>query len=1159
MICTECGAENRAGRKYCFRCGARLAVACPACGAANLPGERYCGECGAALPAGEPTAGAGLESVAETERRFVTVLFADLVGFTPFSESRDPEQVREFLMAYFAAARETIERFGGAVEKFIGDAVMAVWGAVSAAEDDAERAVRAGLELAAVIPKLGAEMQLPSLAVRVGVLTGEAAVGPGEDKRGLVVGDLVNTAARLQSIAPPGAVVVGESTYRLTRLSIRYESLGDLELKGKQAPTPAWRATGVAGLRGGRHRGGVIEPPFVDRVEELRLLKDALHATGRERRARLVSIMGIAGIGKTRLAWEFEKYIDGITEPIYWHEGHSPAYGEGVALWALGEMVRGRAGITEGEPAPVARERLAAMLQEYVPEARDRRWMEPRLAGLLGLVEVPPGERGELFSAFRALFERVAALGTTVLVFEDLHLADEGLLDFIEEIPEWSRDHPILVIALARPEILDRRPTWGAGRHSFFSIHLGPLPDEDMLRLIQGLVPGSPPRVADLVLEAAAGVPLYAVELIRMLIDDGRLVEEDGRFRLTGDLEGLAVPETLHAVIGARLDRLDPAVRALIGDAAVLGQTFTLDALAAIRGEPAAALRDRLPELVRRELLAVRRDPDSPERGQYGFVQSPIREVTYSRLTRAERRERHLRAARFFERQGDEAAGIVAGHYLSARAAAEQTEAEELGRRASAALRAAAERAAALHSHEQALSYCLRALETAPSNEDAPALMELAAESAAALARPDEAEGYAQRLVAWHLERQERGPELAAVHLLGRILVEKHDIRRAILLLEETLSFADDEAHPVQVAQLREMLARAHMLAGNLNRAVDVADASLVVAERHGLTQVIAQNLITKGTALGDLGRMMEGVALLQGALEVAIEHELPTTELRARTNLSHLVWDDDPAGQLLNLRSAFEQARRLGNRGWAVILVGNLFDVLRATGDFDGALAVIDSLDAEGLPLAQQLSLQMIRLTVLRYRDDPAAVRAEVNRLAEWEKNESPDPQAPYYALVFQAAAAGIDGDHEAAYRFAREAGAANPMGSGDWLIPAGTAAMWLRDRRRLEEVLADLDARQPLGRTNAAWRLEVEAALAALNGDGPRALALFQAARKGWEDLGLTLHLANGLTHFVLFCSGTPEAAAAEAEARRLYGQMGAPNLLALLEQAKGVSVPT
>ena len=1156
MICGECATENRPGRKYCSRCGARLPVACPACGAANLPGESFCGECGAALAAAEPARPAGDSRLPGTERRFVSVLFADLVGFTPFSESRDPEEVRSFLMAYFAEARETIERFGGIVEKFIGDAVMAVWGAVAAGEDDAERAVRAGLELAGVIPKLGSGMGLPSLAVRVGILTGEAAVGPQDEDRGLVVGELVNTASRLQSVAPPGAVVVGESTYRATRQAINYEALGIQPLKGKQLPVPAWRATGVAGLRGGGQRGNVIEPPFVDRVEELRLLKDALHATGREKRARLVSIVGIAGIGKTRLVWEFEKYVDGITEPIYWHEGHSPAYGEGIALWALGEMVRRRAGITEGEEPAAAREQLMAMLDQYVPDPRERRWVEPRLAGLLGLVDLPTGERGELFSAFRTLFERVAALGTTVLIFEDLHLADAGLLDFIEGIPEWSRDHPILVVTLARPEILDRRPGWGAGRHSFLHVHLGPLPEDDMRRLVESLSPGAPRQVVERVPEAAAGVPLYAVELIRMLIDDGRLVEEDGRYQLAGDLEDLSVPESLHAVIGARLDRLEPATRALVGDAAVLGRTFTLDALAVVHSAEPAALPERLAELTRRELLEVHRAPDSPDRGQYGFVQSLIREVAYGRLTRAERRDRHLRAAHHFESLGDdEAAGIVAGHYLGAGAAADGKEAEELGRRAAASLRRAAERASALHSHEQALSYCRKALAAAPGEEDGPALLQSAAESAAALALPDEAESFAQRLVAWHVERQQRGEELRAVQLLSRILVERHDARRAVLFLDETLRFADESEYPQQVAELRGILARAHMLAGDLARAVETADASLVAAERQDLTLVIAEAMITKGTALGDLGRLREGVALLQGALELAIEHELPTTELRARTNLSHLTWDDDPVAQLANLRAGFEKARRLGNRGWAVMLVGNLFDVLRATGDFDGALAALDGLDLEGLPFQQQVSLQLVRTTVLRYREDPTVIRPEIERLAALQAG-FPDLQGHYYALVFRAVAAGLDGDHEAAFALSKQAREANPMGSGEWLFPAGEAAIWLRDRGRLSGLLDHLRERRPLGRMNEAWRIELEAARDALEGRTEEALDGFEAARRRWEELGLKLHTAQNRANCALLCGGTAGGAAAE-EARTLLGEMGAPTLLALLDEATGAAV--
>jgi class 3 adenylate cyclase len=272
------------------------------------------------------------------ERRLVSVLFADLVSFTTYSEGRDAELVRDTLTRYFEAARAVIEAHGGRVEKFIGDAVMAAWGAPTANEDDAERAVRAALEVVEAVRNLGV-----GLEARVAVLTGQAAVTIGTTDQGMVAGDLVNTASRLQSVAPPGSVLVGEATMQAAVSAIAFEPAGEQVLKGKESPITAWRAVRVVGDRGGRSRGEGLEPPFVGRELELRLLKDLLHAIGREQRPRLVSITGPAGIGKSRLAWEFEKYLDGVVEDIYWHRGRAPSYGEGVTFWALGEMVRKRA------------------------------------------------------------------------------------------------------------------------------------------------------------------------------------------------------------------------------------------------------------------------------------------------------------------------------------------------------------------------------------------------------------------------------------------------------------------------------------------------------------------------------------------------------------------------------------------------------------------------------------------------------------------------------------------------------------------------------------------------------------------------------------------------------------------------------------------------
>ena len=303
----------------------------------------------------------------------------------------------------------------------------------------------------------------PDSQLRAGVLTGEAAVTLGATDKGMVAGDMVNTASRLQSAAPPGTVLVGESTMRAASEAIAFEPAGEQTLKGKATPVTAFRALRVVAKRGGVGRAEQLEPPFVGRDAELRLIKDFFHATAREHGVRLVSVMGQAGIGKSRLAWEFHKYLDGLTETVYWHQGRSPSYGDGVSFWALGEMVRMRAGIGEGDDEETTRTRLGETLNQFIPDADERRRLEGPLLQLLGIGAAGGRERSELFSAWRTFFERLADANTVVMVFEDLQWADDGLLDFLEEMLAWSRGRPIYLMTLARAELLDRRPTWGAG------------------------------------------------------------------------------------------------------------------------------------------------------------------------------------------------------------------------------------------------------------------------------------------------------------------------------------------------------------------------------------------------------------------------------------------------------------------------------------------------------------------------------------------------------------------------------------------------------------------------------------------------------------------------------------------------------------------------
>jgi len=374
LDCPVCGTTNEPGRKFCGECGTLLASACPSCGASNAPGVKFCGECGTDLRNPGAAVAAGKPDAPTAERRLVSILFADLVGFTTLSESRDAEKVRELLDRYFAAATQIIGSYGGTIEKFIGDAVMAVWGAPTAFEDDAERAVRSALDLVAAVEALGAEVGA-ELRVRAGVLTGEAAVTLGATNQGMVAGDLVNTASRLQSVAPPGTVLVGDATYHAASDAIAFEPAGDQLLKGKAAPVPAYRALRVVARRGGAGRNEQLEAPFVGRGPELRMLKDFHVATGAERRPRLVSIIGQGGIGKSRLIWEFQKYLDGVTEVVYWHQGRSPAYGVGISFWALAEMVRTRTGISDGDDPAAARAQLSDALAEWVTDEAERRWM----------------------------------------------------------------------------------------------------------------------------------------------------------------------------------------------------------------------------------------------------------------------------------------------------------------------------------------------------------------------------------------------------------------------------------------------------------------------------------------------------------------------------------------------------------------------------------------------------------------------------------------------------------------------------------------------------------------------------------------------------------------------------------------------------------------
>jgi class 3 adenylate cyclase len=974
--CPSCGVENESGARFCINCGHRLASGCPVCGTINPPEARFCMNCGNNLT-GEVAPGSTRPAAPSAERRLVTVLFVDLVGFTTASERRDAEDTRELLTRYYETGREIVTRYGGTIEKFIGDAVMAIWGSPTAHEDDAERAVRAALELVAAVPRLeGAGV----LEARAGVLTGEAAVTIGLEGQGMIAGDMVNTASRLQSAAKPGTVLVGEATYRAANQAIAFEPAGERELKGKEKAVAVWEAISVVARRGGEGRAVTLEPPFVGRDDELQLLKELFHTTVREGKPRLVTLSGVAGIGKSRLLWELEKYLDGVVETVYLMAGRSPSYGEGVSYWALGEMLRSRAGITETDDAATSRSRVREMLERFLPDETERRWIEPRVLGVLGVDQLPGESREELFAALRTLLERIAADATLVLGFWDLQWADQGMLDFVEHVLTWARTSPIVVLAEARPELFDRRPDWGRSIRSATLMHLDPLEAEDMRALLRGLVPELPAEPMRRIVERAEGVPLYAVETLRMLLDRGILEARDGHFALTGPLPELAVPETLHALIASRLDGLPAEERSLLTDGSVLGLSFTRAALVAVSGMSEETVTRLTDSLIRRELLSIEADPRSPERGQFRFLQGVVREIAYQSIAKRNRQAKHVAAARYYESLGeDELAGVLANHSLAAfRAAPPGPESDALAAQARVALRAAAERARSLHDLVGALAAIEQAIGVTPDPAELADLHERAITVAGNLARFAVGHAHAERAVELYRQLGDRLGEIRARALQANVHHMEHNDRLAIAAMRKLLGDAADLPPSPEIAQAQSELGRALMLAGESKESIAWCDRVLVAPE-NATSEVLLSAVITKGTALTGIGRVVEAEALLRGAIEIADRRSLLEPGLRARNNLRVLL-------QYVNLEAALalnlevrDIARRFGDQSWVLHAIGGALDIAYRTGDWDAFLddVAAENVDAGGF-YTSWFRMEMAQREV--YRGDPSKAEALID-----------------------------------------------------------------------------------------------------------------------------------------------------------------------------------
>jgi len=1080
-----------------------------------------------------------------------SVLFCDVVGFTLLSESRDPEAVRELLSQYFAVARTVIGRYGGVVEKFIGDAVMAVWGTPAAAEGDAERAVRAALDLVAGIGQLGTEAGVTGLAARAGVVTGEVAVSLGAVGEGMVAGDAVNTASRVQAAAEPGQVLVDGATQRLAGAGVGFADAGEHVLKGKTEPARLWRATRVLSGVGGVKRLDGLEAPLIGRDAELRTVKELFHAAAERRVPRLVLISGPAGVGKSRLGWEFDKYISGLAELVWWHRGRCLAYGEGVAFWALAEIVRQRLGIAEEDPAEVAAVKLADGLDRFVPDPAEREYAGVRLGRLLGVSFAGDGgeplAREELFAGWRLFFERLAAEGPVALLVEDAQYADAGVLDFLDHLVDWARDLPVFVLVFARTELGQTRPGFGTGRNRV-TLTLDPLDAASMDALVEALVPGMPAAAGAKITGQAQGIPLFAVETVRALVDRDIVQPLEGVYRLLGDVGELVVPDSLHALLAARLDALDPEVRRLVADAAVLGATFPAEALIAVSGQEESAVRTALTELVRREVLTISAEPLSPERGSYGFAQNMLRQVAYDTLSRRDRKARHLTVATHlraaFPGDGEEVTDVIARHYLDAlNAIPDDPDADEIRGQAIITLIRAAERAGRTGAPDRAsASYATAAGLTPPDTREgedaadgrlsAGVLWERAAQAAVTSGDWAAAIEHAGRGREYHRGRgQARAAARAqatagwALRLWGHHAEAREQLTAAVQVLR-----AQPDTDTVRAL---EQLAALEVFAGSPD-ADRLSTEALTLGQGLGVgTGQLGGLLVTRGIYLAKDGRLPQAIAYSREGGRLASQAGDNITLGRALLNLSDQLAGTDPAAAAEAARTAAGHLRRTGARDYLAVAIGNRAQALLMLGDWDTAEAELtQAADADGLADNEFLASYSGWLAALR--GDAATAQTILAALPDLRASEEPQEKARI--SVVEAFTAAARSQPQDALRLARGTLAIGALGISSehlrWAWPlAARAAHELGDATATGELLALLDACQPghLAPTQRAERDLVRARLAATDGP-PAAAAAFADAVGSLRELSTPYHLAHGLLDHAQFLTRLHDALAAE-----------------------------
>jgi class 3 adenylate cyclase/tetratricopeptide (TPR) repeat protein len=1125
---------------------------CLECGQENPEGFQFCGACGAPLNAGR---------VAGEERKVVTVVFCDLIGFTARADRADPEDVGALLRPYHARLRAEIERFQGTLDKFIGDAVMAVFGAPVAHEDDPERAVRCALGMLAAIGELNKADPALRLAVRIGIETGEALVtlGAADETEG-VVGDVVNTASRLQGFAPAGGAVVGEATWQATRMLFEFEQLEPVRVKGKAEPVPIWRVHAPRSRTGSD--AGRAATPFVGRDRELELLQRAYRRMPREHGVQLVTIVGEPGVGKSRLVDEFSEFVDAQPELVAWRQGHCLPYGDGITFWALGEIFKAQAGVLESDDPSQVAGKLDAAVSALFSEPSERDWLRARLAPLVGLVtaEAAGVERSESFSAWRRFIDAIAATRPLVLVVEDLHWADPALLQFLEFLVDRPTMVDLLVVATARGELSERHPGWGGGLRNAVTIPLAPLTDEEMARLVAALAGRSvlPAEVQALLLERASGNPLYAEELVRLLSDRGLLLRDGG---IPG--ANLPLPATLQALIAARLDALTPQRKALLQDAAVVGRVFWSGALAAMGGLDEGAVRSALRELQRKELIRAVGASSVEHQAEYSFWHALVRDVAYAQIPRAGRASRHRAAAEWMsDLAGDRVADraeLIAHHYMQAltltRAArsspAEIARLEEPARRF---LELAGDRVSSLDV-ARAKEFHAQALELCPADD--PRRTALLAKYAEAAFQAGDYAAARSSLEAVVAAFEEAGDRLAAGDTLVTLAVvawNMGDTAASRARLEDAIALLEREPAGPQLSHAYAELAAHRADDGSFEEAMAWAERSLALADERGPAEQRLRALGYIGVMRCSLGDA-SGFDVLREALRVALDAGLSYQAGLMYANLANQLGDFDPAASFETFTEGIRFAEGRGLTELAMWMragtVERLFDFGRWDELLREAAEIIAWYRARGLGSSVILSCELQTARVLLFRGQLSGA----DDLVERSLRVADD--LPYIdrlillavgALVRQARNDPRGAIHLVA-EFHQLTGERPKVGRARHLpdlVRVCAAAHQLPLAHRL---LAGFSPAEPGTESARRSLVTANAVIEEARGDPEEAAALYGQAAKGWQEAGHLLERGQALLGWgrCLHRLGRAEAGARLREARAAFMRLGCRPLTA------------